>query len=307
MAPPEAGRRRREDPPGLAGPPRPPSPRRDPAHSDRRLSSPRVEPVAGRALPPGPRRSRSGWKASSTRCSASRPPGASSWPSIRTSGRCWGRRSAETSLLREIRTASAFRETREAAPYLERRRFEEGAAAPPALLEGPPLSAPTHRTLGEALERAAATDRGIVYVEETESGVEEAEESYAALHDRALGTLTALRSLGVRPGEPVVICVEEIRDFLGVFWAAVPGREPPGASPQPGRPWERVGGDPTAGSRRASARAAPGCSSTGGSTRRWIAIPADRRRGDTSLSIGSTRWSEGPAPPPAPVSRTTRP
>lgn len=77
-------------------------------------------------------------------------------------------------------------------------------------------------TLPEALARAAhqEDEKGIIYLHR--DGTEMAQ-SYAELCTEAEYMLAGLRALGLRPGDKVVLQVEENAQYLPVFWACVLG------------------------------------------------------------------------------------
>jgi acyl-CoA synthetase (AMP-forming)/AMP-acid ligase II/NAD(P)-dependent dehydrogenase (short-subunit alcohol dehydrogenase family) len=95
---------------------------------------------------------------------------------------------------------------------------------PPALADGGPLDpGPGHpRTLQDALRRAAAdgAGRGVTYVLTDGATVTE---TYAGLLARAQRVLRGLRDAGVRPGESVLLQLDDARGFVGAFWACVLG------------------------------------------------------------------------------------
>jgi acyl transferase domain-containing protein/acyl-CoA synthetase (AMP-forming)/AMP-acid ligase II/NAD(P)-dependent dehydrogenase (short-subunit alcohol dehydrogenase family)/acyl carrier protein len=74
--------------------------------------------------------------------------------------------------------------------------------------------------LAYILLRAAATDRGVVFVRDERH---ETRFSYQAIAEQARMRLGALRALGLRRGDPVMLMFRESHDFVVTFWAAVMG------------------------------------------------------------------------------------
>ncbi|HEU5381967.1 MAG TPA: amino acid adenylation domain-containing protein, partial [Ktedonobacteraceae bacterium] len=102
--------------------------------------------------------------------------------------------------------------------------FPTEAAHKPAIAYGGPLPVEPHTplTLPQALYRAVHQERetGIIYFQP--DGTDLAH-SYAALSQEAECILAGLRAHGLRPGEKVLLQVEENRDYLPTFWACVLG------------------------------------------------------------------------------------
>ena len=105
------------------------------------------------------------------------------------------------------------------------------AASPPAHACGPPLVGDEesgfaqHATMVDALEFAAAkagAHKGIKYVEQGECTFE----SYASLRDEARKVLSALRKLGLTPGEPLAMQVTERKLHLHAVWGCALGGFP---------------------------------------------------------------------------------
>jgi acyl-CoA synthetase (AMP-forming)/AMP-acid ligase II len=76
-------------------------------------------------------------------------------------------------------------------------------------------------TLNEALDAAAATQRGVNYIAGESS---ERRVPYARLRERAQGVLGLLQRAGAEPGTETVILVDGLEPFVDVFWACVLGR-----------------------------------------------------------------------------------
>ncbi|MFN7970743.1 MAG: fatty acyl-AMP ligase [Acidobacteriota bacterium] len=76
------------------------------------------------------------------------------------------------------------------------------------------------RTLPEAIESAATTGSGFVFVDEPERDIEGTFLGYAELRDRAARVGGALRARGLRRGDRVLLVVAEPRDFLTAFAGA---------------------------------------------------------------------------------------
>ncbi|TAL41163.1 MAG: hypothetical protein EPN89_19380, partial [Methylovulum sp.] len=74
--------------------------------------------------------------------------------------------------------------------------------------------------LGHLLLRAAETDCGIVFVRDKR---QENRYSYQTLAAHARRRLGALRGLGLKRGDPVMLMFRESHDFVVSFWAAVLG------------------------------------------------------------------------------------
>ena len=94
----------------------------------------------------------------------------------------------------------------------------------PGLADGGPLElGPDHpRTLQEALRRAAddGAGRGLTYVL---PGGETDVQTYATLVHDAQRVLRGLRAIGLRPGQSVILHVDDARGFHTAFWACVLG------------------------------------------------------------------------------------
>jgi acyl-CoA synthetase (AMP-forming)/AMP-acid ligase II/NAD(P)-dependent dehydrogenase (short-subunit alcohol dehydrogenase family) len=104
-----------------------------------------------------------------------------------------------------------------------------------AIVEGGPLVMPPGhpKTLSEALERAARTSHGVVYLADDGSA---RRESYAELRRRALSILGGLHRAGVKAGDILLLDSGDAHGFLGAFWACMLGGivAAPIALPQPG-------------------------------------------------------------------------
>jgi nonribosomal peptide synthetase DhbF len=113
------------------------------------------------------------------------------------------------------------------------KRSEELAERAAALSEGPAQQPDPQdpRTLPEALERAAATGRGVVLAAGSGAGTRL---TYAELLDRAARVAGGLRAAGLRPGSPVMLPAGDSEDFLVAFWGCqVGGLVPVPCAPAP--------------------------------------------------------------------------
>ncbi len=101
-------------------------------------------------------------------------------------------------------------------------------------MTGPPLAAPSHRTINGALDAAAASDAGVTFVEldERETFV-----PFAAVRARAGRTAGALVRAGVAPGDRVALVFPTSPDFLEAFFGVLLA----GAVPVPLYPPVRLG------------------------------------------------------------------
>ena len=75
-------------------------------------------------------------------------------------------------------------------------------------------------TLRSLLNESAREDRHITFIDGDD---EQRVLSFARLRQRALSLLGALQSLGLRPGDAMVLCVADNERFLEMFWACVFG------------------------------------------------------------------------------------
>ena len=76
------------------------------------------------------------------------------------------------------------------------------------------------RTLNELMALNRGADRAIVY----HSGESESRRvTYGALHERALGILYHLQQLGAKPGDKLILLLNNNEQFIDAFWAAVLG------------------------------------------------------------------------------------
>jgi acyl-CoA synthetase (AMP-forming)/AMP-acid ligase II/aryl carrier-like protein len=78
----------------------------------------------------------------------------------------------------------------------------------------------SYETLLDVLERNRDIDRTICYLG---AGGAERKLPYPELHDRALGILYHLQALGLRPGDRMILFLEDNEQFLDAFWAAIAG------------------------------------------------------------------------------------
>ncbi|MDE2304174.1 MAG: non-ribosomal peptide synthetase [Gammaproteobacteria bacterium] len=77
-----------------------------------------------------------------------------------------------------------------------------------------------YQTLVDMLEANRKADRAVCYVDGENS---ERRVGFDELHDRALGILHHLQSLGAAPGDRMIIFLSDNEQFLDGFWAAVCG------------------------------------------------------------------------------------
>jgi acyl-CoA synthetase (AMP-forming)/AMP-acid ligase II/aryl carrier-like protein len=78
----------------------------------------------------------------------------------------------------------------------------------------------TARTLPELMALNASADRTITY----HSGEGQSRKlSYAQVHQRALGLLFHLQQLGARPGDRLILLLNNNEQFIDAFWAAILG------------------------------------------------------------------------------------
>ena len=76
------------------------------------------------------------------------------------------------------------------------------------------------RTLNELMAQLQGADRAIVY----HSGENESRRvTYGELHQRALGVLHHLQQLGARPGDRMILLLNNNEQFIDAFWGAVLG------------------------------------------------------------------------------------
>jgi len=78
----------------------------------------------------------------------------------------------------------------------------------------------SYETLLDVLERNRDVDRSICYLG---AGGAERALPYSGLHERSLGILYHLQALGVRPGDRMILFLEDNEQFLDAFWAATAG------------------------------------------------------------------------------------
>ena len=78
----------------------------------------------------------------------------------------------------------------------------------------------TATTLNELMVQNSAADRAVVYhLGEGQSR----KVSYAQIHQRALGLLFHLQQLGAKPGDKLILLLNNNEQFIDAFWAAVLG------------------------------------------------------------------------------------
>jgi acyl-CoA synthetase (AMP-forming)/AMP-acid ligase II/aryl carrier-like protein len=76
------------------------------------------------------------------------------------------------------------------------------------------------RTLNELMAQNRSADRAIVY----HSGESESRRvTYGELHERALGILFRLQQLGAKPGDKLILLLNNNEQFIDAFWGAVLG------------------------------------------------------------------------------------
>ncbi|MGE3666436.1 MAG: non-ribosomal peptide synthetase [Steroidobacteraceae bacterium] len=75
-------------------------------------------------------------------------------------------------------------------------------------------------TLTELIESNRKVDRALVYLEGEK---DERRVSYGQLHERALGILFHLQKLGARPGDKLIIFLNNNEQFLDAYWAGILG------------------------------------------------------------------------------------
>ncbi len=76
------------------------------------------------------------------------------------------------------------------------------------------------RTLNDLMAQNRSADRSILY----HSGEHESRRvTYSQLHERALGILQHLQQLGARPGDRMILLLNNNEQFIDAFWAAVLG------------------------------------------------------------------------------------
>ncbi len=101
-------------------------------------------------------------------------------------------------------------------------------------MKGPPLPAPEHRTVNDALARAATTRSGITFVD---LGERELFLSFREILERARRTAAALRARGVSPGDRVAVVLPTSPAFADAYFGALMA----GAVPVPLYPPFRLG------------------------------------------------------------------
>ena len=101
-------------------------------------------------------------------------------------------------------------------------------------MKGPPLPAPRHRTVNEALVHAASSPAGITFVDLRER---ETFLPFHELHARARRAAGTLRKIGVAPGDRVAIVLPTSATFMDAFFGALLA----GAVPVPLYPPLRLG------------------------------------------------------------------
>jgi acyl-CoA synthetase (AMP-forming)/AMP-acid ligase II/acyl carrier protein len=75
-------------------------------------------------------------------------------------------------------------------------------------------------TLTELIESNRKVDRALVYIEGEK---EERSVTYGQLYERALGILFHLQKLGARPGDKLIIFLNNNEQFLDAYWAGILG------------------------------------------------------------------------------------
>ena len=102
------------------------------------------------------------------------------------------------------------------------------------VLRGPPQPPPRHPTLQRALAAAAASSRGLTFLDAQEA---ERRLPFRELHARARRMAWALDAIGVRPGDRVALVLPTGVDFMDAFFGALLA----GAVPVPLYPPVRLG------------------------------------------------------------------
>src|SRR5512139_4320316 len=78
----------------------------------------------------------------------------------------------------------------------------------------------SEQTLTALMQRQHPADRGIHY----HAGESQCRRvSYAELYQRALSLLFHLQQLGARPGDHLILLLNNNEQFIGAFWAAILG------------------------------------------------------------------------------------
>lgn len=77
-----------------------------------------------------------------------------------------------------------------------------------------------HKTLVELLEAISIEDRSITFIEGAQK---ETQIAYPELYRRALNALFVFQSLGVKPGDEVVLFLRDNEKFIEAFWACLLG------------------------------------------------------------------------------------
>jgi fatty-acyl-CoA synthase len=102
------------------------------------------------------------------------------------------------------------------------------------ILRGAPLPPPRHTTLQRALAAAAASSRGLTFLDAQEH---ESALPFSALHARARKFASALQDLGIEPGDRVALVLPTGVDFMDAFFGTLLS----GATPVPLYPPVRLG------------------------------------------------------------------
>ena len=100
---------------------------------------------------------------------------------------------------------------------------KNGFGKDPSILKGTSLqsSADYPTTLTQALKSAADSNKSIIFVNDR---TEEKELPYSDLLQQATHALAALQALGAKPGQAVILQLDELEEFLVSFWACVLGK-----------------------------------------------------------------------------------
>ena len=75
-------------------------------------------------------------------------------------------------------------------------------------------------TLTELIESNRRVDRALVYLDGEK---DERRVPYAQLYERALGILFHLQQLGARPGDKLILFLNNNEQFLDAYWAGILG------------------------------------------------------------------------------------
>lgn len=105
----------------------------------------------------------------------------------------------------------------------KKKKKSEGTSLHPSISQGEPLrrSSQQPKTLPEVLERAssfASPSGEIVYL--SPGGIE-VHQSYGKLWEGALRVASGLKRLGLKPGDKIILQLEDNQQFLLALWGAL--------------------------------------------------------------------------------------